>query len=175
MVNCYTNCVDGNFEHNEEICDEKFSGLIDDRPKQNSMVEKNAFDQEVDPLLGVFPDYWVTMRSQCSDLSDEEYQMFNYKEYSWGHYGPRSTKPGKMIIRHFDNLGIYFFSERFSFKTDNDAFFTYKSVMLIPFKLQLKFQSQTRVSMLAFWNAQRSLAVAVVFSYLHGKMQENTT
>jgi hypothetical protein len=113
--------VDINGDKNEDICDDKFFGLVEDKPKQNSMVEKNAFDHEVDPLLGVFPDYWVTMKSQCEDLTDEEYEMFKYKEYSWGHFGRSSKKPGKMIIRHFDNLGVYFFSERFSFE-DNDAF-----------------------------------------------------
>ena len=79
VINCYTNCVDVNGEKNEDICDDKFFGLVEDKPKQNSMVEKNAFDHEVDPLLGVFPDYWVTMKSQCEDLTDEEYEMFKYK------------------------------------------------------------------------------------------------
>jgi len=105
VINCYTNCVDENGDDNEDICEDKFFGLVEDKPKQNSMVEKNAFDHEVDPLLGVFPDYWVTMKSQCEDLTDEEYEMFKYKEYSWGHFGRSSKKTWKNDHPSFRQLG----------------------------------------------------------------------
>ncbi|CAG5108707.1 Oidioi.mRNA.OKI2018_I69.chr1.g3918.t1.cds [Oikopleura dioica] len=72
------------------------------------------FDTEVD-ILGGFG-YYLPIKDQCDELKEEEYEMFNFKEYSWKHYGARSNdKLGKMIIRHFDQLGVYFFSDRFSF------------------------------------------------------------
>ncbi|CAG5097764.1 Oidioi.mRNA.OKI2018_I69.XSR.g15221.t2.cds [Oikopleura dioica] len=114
IINCYTNCIGENFDDNDEICEKNFDGLYEDRPEMNPTVEKNMFDTEVD-ILGGFG-YYVPIKDQCEELEDEEYKMFSFKEYSWKHYGARSNdKLGQMIIRHFDQLGVYFFSDRFSF------------------------------------------------------------
>ena len=86
VINCYTNCIDENWAENEAICEVNFDGLEQDEPEQNDPVQKNAFDHEIDPLQGLIPDYWQPMREQCDKLSDEEYEMFNYKEYRKGFF-----------------------------------------------------------------------------------------